>query len=166
MLGETANVVDLPITTPRNPNPKVGYRAIPFNFYDLDKDSALRNDLISLKENSEYILIPSRRVFKDYTCVSADSGTMQKRTQLSGYQTNTCELLNQSYPQLSQYYQQLFSGSLGFITFKKFTSYPTLKVFGYLFTFPDEEAEETWTVFDHPVIRIYKRLSSVHSVSS
>lgn len=166
MLGETANVVDLPITTPRNPNPKVGYRAIPFNFYDLDKDSALQNDLISLKENSEYILIPSRRVFKDYTCVSADSGAMQKRTQLSGYQTNTCELLNQSYPQLSLYYQQLFSGSLGFITLKKFTSYPTLKVFGHLLTFPDEEAEETWTVFDHPVIRIYKRLSSVHSVSS
>ena len=40
----------------------------------------------------------------------------------------------------------------------EFTSYPEISFFGTtLIDFPDENAEETWTVFDHPVIRIYKK---------
>ena len=52
------------------------------------------------------------------------------------------------YPILNKYYEDLNSGSLGF---KKVAEFSTgLK---------DEGAEETWTVFDHPKIRIYKRIN-------
>lgn len=50
------------------------------------------------------------------------------------------------YPRLAQYYEKLFSGELGF---KKVAEFRVLD---------DESAEETWTVFDHPVVRIYKRM--------
>jgi hypothetical protein len=52
------------------------------------------------------------------------------------------------YPMLNQYYNDLFNGKLGFIKVAEFSA-----------GLNDEQAEETWTVFDHPVIRIYKRKS-------
>ena len=52
------------------------------------------------------------------------------------------------YPLLNDYYAKLFSGELGFEEVAEFSS-----------GLNDEAAEETWTVFDHPVIRIYKRIS-------
>lgn len=39
------------------------------------------------------------------------------------------------------------------------SSYPTIELFGKkVIEIKDEMAEETFTVFDHPVIRIYKRI--------
>jgi hypothetical protein len=39
------------------------------------------------------------------------------------------------------------------------TSCPHISLFGKkIYEIHDENAEETWTVFDHPVIRIYKRI--------
>ena len=56
------------------------------------------------------------------------------------------------YPLLYQYYDNLFSGKSGFKQVAEFSS-----------GLNDEGAEETWTVFDHPVIRIYKRISNIKS---
>ncbi len=53
------------------------------------------------------------------------------------------------YPLLNDYYNKLFSGKLGF-----------KKVVEFSAGLNDENSEETWTVFDHPVIRIYKKTSS------
>ena len=57
--------------------------------------------------------------------------------------------LPQKFPQTNRYYQLLFSGQLGFTPLKKFNPYP--------WRISDEQAEETWSVFDHPVIRIYQK---------
>lgn len=54
--------------------------------------------------------------------------------------------LNNDYPLLNEYYRDLFSGKLGFKKVAEFSA-----------GLNDENAEETWTVFDHPVIRIYGR---------
>ena len=40
----------------------------------------------------------------------------------------------------------------------EFSSYPGLTLGPFNLVFPDEDAEETFTVFDHPVIRIYKKI--------
>jgi len=75
-----------------------------------------------------------------------------------------CSDLEKQYPLLTQYYSDLFSGALGFKQVAEFNSYPKLSFFGKtLIEFPDEQAEETWTVFDHPVVRIYKRVRSQES---
>jgi len=49
------------------------------------------------------------------------------------------------YPLTAKYYQLLFSNELGFKEIKQFSH------------LNDELAEETWSVFDHPKIRIYKK---------
>jgi hypothetical protein len=130
ILSETANVVDIPIPS-KVSQPTGNYSPISFNFYDLDTDYTLVNALNQILPNAEYIFVPSRRLFKN---------------------------VNSNYPRLETYYDSLFSNKLGFKEIKRFDSYPKITLLGKtLLTLPDEDAEETWTVFDHPVIRIYKK---------
>ncbi len=121
ILSETANVVDIPLNNNK-------YSLISFNFYDLDQDLVLQKQLKYHLQNSDYIIVPSRRIFKNHP--------------------------KETYPLLNAYYQKLFSGELGFRRVAEFSSYPRLN---FQFVLPDEGAEETWTVFDHPVVRIYKK---------
>jgi len=124
ILSETANVVDIPIELESYKVHKV-YKVISFNFYDLDENSQLQEELKEHLAKADYIFVPSRRIFAN---------------------------LNNRYPLLNKYYTDLFSGKLGFEKVAEFSA-----------GLNDEQAEETWTVFDHPVIRIYKRISNLKS---
>jgi hypothetical protein len=120
ILSETANVVDIPInngTVKRLNN----YNVIAFNFYDLDASLELQQELREHLKKANYIFVPSRRIFANHP--------------------------KNQYPLLNNYYDQLFSGKLGF-----------QKIAEFSVGLDDEAAEETWTVFDHPVIRIYKKI--------
>lgn len=130
ILSETANVVDIPVYIPGTR--PIGYTVISFNFYDLDQDPNLQEELISHLEKADYIFVPSRRLFSNHRAPN--------------------------FPMVNRYYEDLFSGRMGFEKVAEFSSFPKLEVGGKtLLEFPDEDAEETWTVFDHPVIRIYKK---------
>jgi len=131
ILSETANVINIPV--PTSTHLAMSYTTIPFNFYDLDVSAQLQTELSDAINSADYIVIPSRRVFANHP--------------------------SSSYPHVARYYSDLFAGKLGFELATMITSYPRIRLFGKtLIEFPDEEAEETWTVFDHPVIRIYKKV--------
>ena len=149
ILSETANVYDLPLPTTENLEPRTkNYNVIPFNFYDLDENPELFDQLINNLTKSDYILVPSRRIFANYL------------------------RLPEKYPLVNKYYNLLFSGKLGFEEVKKISSFSQFSIFnfpskisdeilqGKQFSIPDESAEETWSVFDHPVVRIYKKSKS------
>ena len=57
------------------------------------------------------------------------------------------------FPMTIAYYNALFDGELGFERVAEFTSYPGL--FGL--TFPDQSAEEAFSVYDHPRVQIFKK---------
>jgi 4-amino-4-deoxy-L-arabinose transferase-like glycosyltransferase len=57
------------------------------------------------------------------------------------------------YPTLNQFYQDLFTGNLGFQQIKTYKTHPSL--FGYALN--DDRAELTFRLFDHPKIMIFKR---------
>ncbi len=152
ILSETANVVDLPLSISF---PTPSYHIISFDFYDLDRDPLLQNELAVDVKKADYIIIPSRRIFANHTCMD-NTNMNNTKYQIPNVK---CQKLNEEYPLLNAYYLQLFNGNLGFKKIAEFSSYPTVSVFGKtLISFPDEGAEETWTVFDHPVIRIYQRM--------
>ena len=136
ILSETANVVDIPISngTMEQSN---NYNVISFNFYDLDENKVLRSELNNHLIKADYIFIPSRRVFANHPA--------------------------ERYPILGEYYRYLFNGKLGYEKVAEFESFPKICLPFYnekCLSFNDENAEETWTVFDHPVIRIYKKIKS------
>lgn len=162
ILSETANVVDIPLHYSPDLNIP-SYRIRSFDFYHIDQDTHLAQELESLTQLTDYIFIPSRRIFANNTCFRfEDDIPVIKSTStellLQGFKTNTCAYLQDKYPLLNAYYEDLFSTQLGFEHVATISSFPRITLFGKtIYSINDENAEETWTVFDHPVIRIYKR---------
>jgi len=117
ILSESGNVYPLPLST----NVKV----TDFDFYDLDFNESNQTRLSYLISASDYILIPSRRVFKNQTAPL--------------------------FPDSASYYQKLFNGASGFQLIK---TYQPLGLF-----LNPESAEETYSVFDQPTLRLFKKVS-------
>jgi len=64
------------------------------------------------------------------------------------------------YPQTTEYYQSLFDGTGKFTKVAEFTSYPCFPPGKFnLFCFNDDSSEESFTVYDHPKVMIFKRKS-------
>lgn len=66
------------------------------------------------------------------------------------------------YPVASRYYPLLFQGKLGFEQVAKITSFPSLglnlfKSYFPILTIDDHDSEESFTVYDHPQIYIFKK---------
>ncbi len=57
------------------------------------------------------------------------------------------------FPMTKEYYRLLFDGRLGFELATRFTSFPT--ILGI--SFDDTGAEEAFSVYDHPEVRIYRK---------
>lgn len=93
---------------------------------------ALRNKL----NRSDYIIIASNRLYVP----------IQKLVSCTNYKV--------CFPLTSSYYQRLFAGELGYQKVAEFTSYPNLFGFG----FKDDWADESFTVYDHPKVMIFKKL--------
>ncbi|MBC7249384.1 MAG: glycosyltransferase family 39 protein [Anaerolineae bacterium] len=66
----------------------------------------------------------------------------------------TIPRLPQRYPMSTRYYELLFSGQLGFEKVAEFTTYPRLGPV----TIPDDAADESFTVYDHPKPIIFKKV--------
>jgi len=58
---------------------------------------------------------------------------------------------------MTRFYQGLFAGKLPYKKVAEFTSYPSLTYLGIPLTFPDDCAEEAFTVYDHPRVMIFKK---------
>jgi len=99
-----------------------------FDFYQLDTNPSSSKELSQYLTSADYIFIPSCRVFKN--------------------QNNT------NYPISQKYYQNLFSGNLGFEEIKIISNKKDLFL-------NSENAEETWSVFDSPTIQIYKKVTNL-----
>lgn len=66
--------------------------------------------------------------------------------------------LPEKYPQTTAYYQSLLNGTGKFKKAAEFTSYPCFPPFGKpLFCFNDDNADESFTVYDHPGVFIFQK---------
>jgi 4-amino-4-deoxy-L-arabinose transferase-like glycosyltransferase len=97
------------------------------NNYDPDTEAKVRVMSRAL-EGGDYLIVGSRRL----------SGTIGKS--------------HDTYPLTSRYYEKLFDGRLGYTPVRTFSSYPAL----WGFAINDDSAEETFQVFDHPLVHIFK----------
>lgn len=65
------------------------------------------------------------------------------------------------YPITTMFYQDLFSQKRGFTKVAEITSYPSLRYLGIPIDFPDDWAEEAFTVYDHPKIIIFREVNTI-----
>ncbi len=104
------------------------YINIPLGLYNTESKEKWLKISSQLKE-ADYIILSSNRLY----------GSIPK--------------MPKRYPQTTRYYQLLFAEKLGFTKIAEITSYPTLLGL----QIPDDWAEESFTVFDHPKIIIFKK---------
>ncbi len=104
------------------------YHGIDASWYDEDTPEK-RDKAIQWLDQTDYVFLSSNRLY----------GSIPR--------------LPMRYPLTTKYYQWLFDGSLGFTKVAEFTSRPQL--FGIEIN--DDNAEEAFTVYDHPKVMIYKK---------
>ncbi len=106
-----------------------GYRLVELPMYEEDNEEKYQR-LRSRLSEADYIVLSSNRLY----------GAILR--------------LPQRYPMSSKYYQLLFAGRLGFEEVAEFTTYPRLGPF----TFNDDSADESFTVYDHPKPIIFRKV--------
>ncbi|MFB0545345.1 MAG: DUF2298 domain-containing protein, partial [Anaerolineae bacterium] len=95
-----------------------------------EDDNRAKYDLIiNILRQADYIILASNRLYR------------------------SIPRLPQRYPLTTRYYELLFAGELGFKLERAFTSYPHLLGL----TFVDDEADESFTVYDHPKPIVFKK---------
>jgi len=107
------------------------YRLITFPMYDTD-NAQKRENLVRQLTQVDYVILSSNRLY----------GSIAK--------------VPDTYPMSNEYYRLLFGGKLGFDLAATFTSYPAIGPFHIV----DDTADESFTVYDHPKVFIFKKSAS------
>lgn len=68
-----------------------------------------------------------------------------------------CKKYKVCYLKTAEYYQKLFSDKLPFKKVAEFSSYPKIQILNFKFQIKDDSADESFTVYDHPKILIFKK---------
>lgn len=164
VLIETGNVINLPIRDAAIQGVQRDFTIHVVDFYNIETSLHLQEDLTALYPELDYIVIASRRVFANHTCqfpamYSDHSIALEKDNALvSGRWPRWCQQKQNDYFFTDTFFTRLFAQQ-DFQLVATFDSYPRINIGQYALTFRDELAEEAWTVFDHPVIRVYKKSS-------
>jgi len=107
---------------------------------DQNKWRLINNNL----QQADYIVLASNRLFTPLPKLANCSRTPQR-----------------CYPLTTEYYEQLFTGKLGFTKVADFTSRPTLPKWLGSLEIVDDNADESFTVYDHPHVIIFRRHSGL-----
>ncbi|MFQ5856588.1 MAG: DUF2298 domain-containing protein [Anaerolineae bacterium] len=110
------------------PRSPAEYREVRMSLYEPDGEAKFQHIVGSLQQ-TDYVIISSNRLY----------GWLPR--------------LRDRYPVTNRYYELLFDEKLGFELVKEFTSYPRLDGL----VFKDDRADESFTVYDHPRVLIYKK---------
>ncbi|MBI3379533.1 hypothetical protein HY029_02120, partial [Candidatus Gottesmanbacteria bacterium] len=150
----------LPVSLPKTNLIHEKYQGIEFPLYGVDNQAKWK-DMDEKLKKVDYIILTSNRLYGSIM-------TVPKR-----------------YPITSRYYQALFDGSLGFTKVAEFTSRPNLPIpfikmcltppfarYGIVamksqectqtgISFLDDYSDESFTVYDHPKVLIFKKSKPV-----
>lgn len=103
------------------------------NVFDIDTSSKI-STIREQVSRADYYIIPNNRSY----------GSMKNAPE--------------AYPYMNELYDELFSGELGYELVAEFTSYPTINLGFTEVYIPDQWAEESFTVYDHPRVLIFQNM--------
>jgi 4-amino-4-deoxy-L-arabinose transferase-like glycosyltransferase len=106
------------------------FKTVNIDFYHFDENLKQQKKLSAAINEAGYFFSPSRRIFTNHT------------------------RLPEKFPKTAEFYHQLYSGQLGYKKIKEFHPFGPV---GRFLLGSDLNSEETWTVFDHPTLRLWRR---------
>ncbi len=112
------------------------YQFLEMPMYEPDQSRQKWERVDANLEEADYLVLASNRLYVP----------LQK--------LSDCQKYKICYPQTAEYYQKLFGGELGFKKVAEFSSYPTIPIINW--PIRDDQADENFTVFDHPKVIIFK----------
>ncbi|MBI2321596.1 MAG: glycosyltransferase family 39 protein, partial [Chloroflexi bacterium] len=115
-------------------SPRV-YRILSMDLYDPD-DARKMDHVVGNLLAADYVVLSSNRLY----------GSIPRSPE--------------RYPLTTRYYRLLFEGALGFTPVAVFSSYPTLLGWEIV----DDGADESFTVYDHPKVLIFKKTTPLSRV--
>ena len=115
------------------------YHLLEMPMYENDSSTLKWEKVNSNLKKANYIILASNRLYVP----------LQKLAD--------CQKYKVCYPKTAQYYRDLFSGKLGFQKVAEFSSYPKLKIRNLKLEINDSSADESFTVYDHPKVIIFKK---------
>lgn len=165
VLLETGNVINLPVfdAYSQNTDSYGKYHVSLINLYDADRSPESAEEVIQALESADYVVIASRRIFANHTCLWPDKSIIhqlwdQKNPLSSGKYLGWCQNKRATYPVVQSFFERVFDPDK-YKLVQTFSSQPSLQLWDtVLLQIHDEFAEEAWTVFDHPTIRVYSKL--------
>jgi len=119
--------------------PQGYYNFVQLPLYNQPDNEAKWKTINSMLNSSDYIVIASNRLYVPITHLV------------------DCDRYAVCFPLASQYYTDLFSEKRGFKKIKEFSEYPTLTIGSLKLQLNDQGADESFTVYDHPKILIFKK---------
>ena len=114
------------------------YTVLSLPVYDVD-DGYKKEVIGEMLEQSDYIVISSQRAYLP----------IMRLDRCSPDNSYRC------YPDTSEYYKSLFSGKLPFYEIKEFSNFAKIPFFNIPVV--DLSADESFSVYDHPKVMIFKR---------
>ena len=112
------------------------FKSVEMANYEDDNPEKL-NRMVDSLANADYVILSSNRLY------------------------DSIPRLPMRYPMTSRYYELLFSGKLGFERVAEFTSYPSFLGI----QIPDQLAEESFSVYDHPRVQIFRKSTAFDPVN-
>ncbi len=119
------------------------YKFLELPMYESDNSLEKWQIVNNVLDQADYIILSSNRLYKP----------LQK--------LDDCNNYLRCYPVTSQYYKDLFSGEIGFELVKEFRVCPGLDWMGIGVRICDDKADESFSVYDHPRVLIFKKVNMV-----
>jgi 4-amino-4-deoxy-L-arabinose transferase-like glycosyltransferase len=121
--------------------------ALPLNLQEYQKQYNLQQLPVFAPDNQEkWDIINSYLNQANYYILSSNRGW------------GSMGRLPEKYPQMSQFYQDLFAGLGNYKLIAEFNSFPSLEYLGINFSINDSWAEEAFSVYDHPQVMIFQKI--------
>ena len=120
------------------------FKAVEFPLYGVDNKEKW-DEMIRKLQTTDYVIIASNRLYVP----------LMKLTDCNNLPKDRC------YPITARYYDKLFDNKFGYLKVAEFSSYPQLPIshigpIGLISN--DDGADESFTVYDHPKIMIFKNI--------
>ncbi len=116
------------------------YQYEELTLYDIPDSDFKWNVLNEKLERSDYIVIASNRLY------------------IPLQRLQECGDHGRCYPRTGEYYRRLFANERGFVKVAEFSSYPRLSIGNWQLKIIDDHADESFTVYDHPKIMVFKKI--------